>query len=215
MFILFFCSTKRTDNKYSAPPIKWCRSRCHDTNIIANHTCTLAVKAHQQQDTQTTKTAYSNPRRQSHETHRVSTKDHTADIANLPKHTKITAAQHVRPAAPLQSYCRICSCIPSSQTNRTTRSNHQTDNCHRNPRAVCFCSTVRTNITYSAPPINCCRSRCHGTHNVANHTCTLAVKAHQQQDTQTESRLQQSTNTITRNTRSKYHRPHCPHCVCS
>jgi len=142
-----FCSTVRTNNKYLAPPINWCRSRCHDTNIIANHTCTLAVKGHQQQDTQTN--AYSNPRTQSLETHGVSTKDRTADIANLPKHTTIIAAQNVHTAAPLQSYCRI------------------------------------------SPPTNSCRSRCHDTNAIANHTCTLAVKAHQQQDTQTKSRLQQ------------------------
>ena len=60
------------------------------------------------------KAAYSNPRRQSHGTHWVSTIDHTADIANLPKHINTQQSQqhtNVRPAAPLQSYCRIYSCI--------------------------------------------------------------------------------------------------------
>ena len=95
----------RTNNNYSAPPTNSCRSRCHDTNIIANHTCTLAVKGHQNK-TLKQQAAYSNPRIQSHETHRVSTKDHTADIAYLPKHTTITAAHE-------RTYCNTIA-IPLS-----------------------------------------------------------------------------------------------------
>ena len=73
------------------------------------------------------KATYSNPWTHTNTTRGVSTKDHTAAIAYLIIHTTITAAQNVRPAAPLHSHCRICSCIPSSQTTRTKRHNHQSD----------------------------------------------------------------------------------------
>ena len=84
----------------------------------------LAVKRHQNK---TQNATYSNPRTQSHETHGLSTKDHTSDSAYLTNHTTVTAANNVHTAEQLQTHCRICSCIPSSQTNRITRHNHQPD----------------------------------------------------------------------------------------
>ena len=90
------------------------------------------------------KATYSNPWTHTNKTHLVSTKDYTAEIAYLSIHTTIKAAPNVHTAAPLQSHCRICSCIPRLQTSRTKRHNHQSDQLTTQPT----CSLVLPQRAY-------------------------------------------------------------------